>query len=89
MVLTHGILVKWNLSSSYNFETKYFSNIISDISLSGPPDSNEYFSLYMSHSLYTDDSKTNLIKIDKGELPKLEVLRMSMSRTFNLNISGN
>ena len=43
----------------------------------------------MSHSLYTDDSKTNLIKIDKGELPKLEVLRMSMSRTFNLNISGS
>ena len=82
-------LLKWNLSSSYNFETKYFSNIISDISLSGPPDGNEYFSLYMSHSLYTDDSKTNLIKIDKGELPKLEVLRMSMSRTFNLNISGS
>ena len=60
-----------------------------DISLSGPPDGNEYFSLYMSHSLYSDENKTILIKPEKGENPKLEILRMSMSRTFSLNLSGD
>ena len=82
-------ILKWNLSTAYNFETKYFNNIISDISLSGPPDGNEYFSLYMSHSLYIDDEKSSLIRLEKGDSPKLEILRMSMSRTFNLNLDGN
>ena len=82
-------ILKWNLNTTYNFDTKFFSNIVSDISLSGPPDGNEYFSLYMSHSLYSDENKTILIKPEKGENPKLEILRMSMSRTFNLNLSGD
>ena len=82
-------ILKWNMRTSYNFDTKHFSNIVSDISLSGPPDGNEYFSLYMSHSLYSDEDGMILIDIKNGEKPQLEILRMSMSRTFDLNISGD
>ena len=43
----------------------------------------------MSHSLYSDEDGMILIDIKNGEKPQLEILRMSMSRTFDLNISGD
>ena len=76
-----------NFSTHYNWHSKLFSLLVSSMSLKNSM-GGEYLRINMEHSLYKNNSTTDLIDITKGELPRLMALTTSISRTFKYGISG-
>ena len=75
-------IMAYNLSTSYNWDTKLFNSLISSISLKNRL-GGEYLRIDLEQSLY-EEGTTNLL----NGLPRLTAVKTSISRTFGYELMG-
>ena len=80
-------IMSYNISTSYNWDTKLFNSLISTLSFKDIT-GGEYLRINIEQSLYkeslTDDAPKELL----NGFPRLTAVNTSLSRNFNYNLKG-
>ena len=80
-------IMSYNISTSYNWDTKLFNSLISTLSFKDVT-GGEYLRINIEQSLYkeslTDDAPKELL----NGFPRLTAVNTSLSRNFNYNLKG-